>query len=158
MFNFARVFINDKTIRIQKVIKVHIQVIGNKTRIQFRPGNPYLFTASTTSLTVETHNEPNLFNQRDNGAPQGPNELRKKPSSIFCGWLLAVLKLTGGIDASNSHLILPPIQMMLFLHTVPALRILEILQGILQREAVLPLHGRKYAIELFFYRVVNAVA
>jgi hypothetical protein len=45
-----------------------------------------------------------------------------------------------------------------FLHPIPALWILEIVKGILQREAVLPLHGRKYAIELFFYRVVNAVA
>ena len=61
MFNFARVFINHITIGIKKVMEVHIQIIGNKTRIQFRPGNPYLFAASTTSLTVEIHNEPMLL-------------------------------------------------------------------------------------------------
>jgi hypothetical protein len=76
MFNLARVFINHITIGIQKLMQVHIEIIGNKTRIQFCPGNPYLFTASTTSLTVEIHNEHNLFKQRNNGAPQGPSDLR----------------------------------------------------------------------------------
>lgn len=38
-------------------MEVHIEITGNKTGIQFRPGNPYLLTASTTSLTGEIHNE-----------------------------------------------------------------------------------------------------
>lgn len=66
MFNFARVLIHHITIGIQKVMEVHIEIIGNKMRIQSRPGNPYLFTAPTTSLAVEVHDEHNLFRQQNN--------------------------------------------------------------------------------------------
>ena len=61
-------------------------------------------------------------------------------------------------DVCDTDPILRPIQMTPFLHPIPALGVLKIVQGILQRETVLPLHRSKYAIELFFYRVVNAVA
>ena len=88
MFNFTRIFINHITIGIQKVMEVHIEIFGNKARIQSRPGNPYLFTASTTSLTVEIHD-----NTISSNSGTG---LQKKPPSISCRWLLAALTFTGG--------------------------------------------------------------
>jgi hypothetical protein len=45
-------------------MEFHIEIIGNKMRIQSSPGNSYLSTASATSLTVEIHDEPNLCNER----------------------------------------------------------------------------------------------
>lgn len=50
-------------------MEVHIEIIGNKTGIQLRPGNPYLLTASTTSLTGEIHNKPDLFQRAGQGYP-----------------------------------------------------------------------------------------
>ena len=64
MFDFTSVLVNLVAIGIQKVIEVHIEIIGNKMRIQASPGNPYFLTASTTSLAVEVHDRPDLFRQQ----------------------------------------------------------------------------------------------
>jgi len=45
--------IHNKTMGIKETLQVHLQVISNQMRIQFRPWNPYLLAASTASLTVE---------------------------------------------------------------------------------------------------------
>ena len=65
-------------------MEVHIEMIGNKVRIQPRPGNPYLFTASTTPLTVEIHNEHNLFIQLDR--VEGFSAEKSHPQSLVDGF------------------------------------------------------------------------
>jgi len=53
VLDLAALGIHDKPVCIQEILQVHLQVVSNPMRIQFRPWNPYFLAASTASLTVE---------------------------------------------------------------------------------------------------------
>jgi hypothetical protein len=53
VLDLAALRIHDKTVCIQEALQVHLQVVSNQSRIQFRPWNPYLLAASSASLAVE---------------------------------------------------------------------------------------------------------
>jgi hypothetical protein len=53
MFDVTGIFIPNKTVQFNKILKADIQIIRSRSRIQFRPWNSNLFAAISASFAVE---------------------------------------------------------------------------------------------------------